>query len=490
MVTLDRTAVRVTSVSKTFGANRALDNVSLTIPKGSSLALVGRNGAGKSTLIAVITGMLIPDTGSVEFDSSDQISGVGCVFQRSTLVNELSAAENIMLNAYPRRLGAVDWRKLETRGREILAEWDCEHISNKIVRSLAPVERKIVEICRALARNPSVLLLDEPTAGLDYAGAQRLFARIREAQQRGVSVLYVSHHMEEIFDICDSTTVLRDGRVVLDRQLDGMSIRDLVEAMVGDPKAVRGPVAPRPVSEGAARVLKVKSLSVEGRVVDVDLEVRKGECIGLAGLDGAGHMQVAQALCGLVPADAQEVKIDDRPLRRFKVAESIKLGIGFIPEDRHDGGYVPALSISENATLPIMRKLCGKLGIVSGKAREQKYGELGGEWSIKADGPNQPVEELSGGNQQKVVLARAMSTKPSTIILMNPTAGVDIAAKQSIYETISASAENGKAVVIASTDDDDFAICHRVLVMVRGKLHCELKSPFTGHDLAMAIQGA
>lgn len=490
MATATPTAVRVKDVSKSFGANRALEDVSMTIKKGSSLALVGRNGAGKSTLISVITGMLPPDSGSVEFELSDQISGIGCVFQRSTLVAELSAAENIMLNNYPRKLGVVNWRELAARGRRILAEWDCEHISDKPVSSLAPVERKIVEICRALSRNPSVLLLDEPTAGLDYAGAQRLFARIREAQERGVSILYVSHHLEEIFEICDSTTVLRDGRVVLDRELEGMSIRDLVEAMVGDPDAVKGPAAPRPIAVGAKPVLTVESLRVDVRVLDVDLQVKEGECIGLAGLEGAGHMQVAQALCGLIPADAGTVTIDKRRLRRLKVAECIRSGIGFIPEDRHDGGYVPALSVSENATLPIMRTLRGKLGTVSRRRRVQKYTQLGGEWSIKASSPDQPIEELSGGNQQKVVLARAMSTGPSTIILMNPTAGVDIAAKQSIYETIRASAETGKAVVIASTDDDDFAICHRVLVMVRGNVHRILKAPFTGHELAMAIQGA
>ena len=490
MTQSDFAAVRATGISKSFGANRALNDVTLTIKKGSSLALVGRNGAGKSTLISIITGMLSPDAGTVEFGLADGSAGVECVFQRSTLVPGLSAAENIMLNRYPRRLGMVDWKRLARRGEELLAEWDCAAISNKPVESLAPVERKIVEICRALSRKPSVLLLDEPTAGLDYAGAQRLFKRLRESQERSVSVLYVSHHLEEVFDVCDHAVALRDGSVVLDRSLSCMSIRELVEAMVGDVKTAEEVATPPPLDVGAPPVLEVQSLTAGERVVDVSLQVRRGECVGLAGLEGAGHMHVAQAVCGLLPARARKVEIAGRTLRRFSPAESIRCGIGFVPEDRHDGGYVPAMSIAENATLPIMKKLCGPSGALQRRLLEREYLRLGGAWSIKANSPDQAAEELSGGNQQKVVLARAMSSNPAAIVLMNPTAGVDIAAKRSIYETVKASAQNGKAVLIASTEDDDFAICNRVLVLVRGKIHCELQAPFTGHQLAMAIQGA
>lgn len=482
-------AVRVNGVSKAFGRNRALDKVSLTIEKGSSLALLGRNGAGKSTLISIITGIHPPDAGTVEFGSRGRSAGVECVFQRSTLVPALTAAENIMLNNYPKRGGMVDWKRLSRRGRDILADWDCANIVDAPVETLAPVERKIIEICRALSRNPSVLLLDEPTAGLDFAGGQRLFKWIREARDRGVSLLYVSHHLEEIFEVCDQTTVLRDGRVVLDRALDGMSIRDLVEAMVGDARRAEQVSAPPAFAPRSLPVLTVESLTVDTRVSEIDLKVRQGECVGLAGLEGAGHMQVVQALCGLVPVASGSVVVDGRKLRRFDVAEGMKCGIGFIPEDRHEGGYVPEMSVAENATLPIMRRLRRSFGPVRQSLREREYARLGGEWSIKAASPRQPAGELSGGNQQKVVLARAMSTDPKAILLMNPTAGVDIAAKQSIYQTIKARAEVGKAVLIASSDDDDFSICHRVIVMVRGKIHKELVAPFSGHELAMAIQG-
>ena len=481
--------VAVCGVSKSFGASRALLDVSLTIPRGRSRALVGRNGAGKSTLISIITGIVMPDTGTVQFADARGQSRIECVYQRSTLVPGLTAAENVMLNNYPRRLGLVDWGRTRAAGRDILAEWNCAHVADQPAEKLAPVERKIVEICRALSRNPGVLLLDEPTAGLDYAGAQHLFERVRQAQERQVSIIYVSHHLEEVFDVCDDTTVLRDGQVVLDRDLSGMNMRDLVEAMVGEAAAADEVATPPAVPPIARPSLRVSSLHIGERVKNVDLELRPGECLGLAGLEGAGHMQVAQAVCGLQAADSGVFEVGDHRIERLTVPRSIAAGIGFIPEDRHDGGYVPAMSVAENATMPIMRKLRGPFGAVRRLLREQKYRELSGEWAIKCDGPDQPVEELSGGNQQKVVLARAMSSNPSTIVLMNPTAGVDIAAKRSIYQTVKASAEKGRGVLIASADDEDFSICHRVIVMFRGKIHRELVAPFTGHELALAIQG-
>ena len=221
-------AVDVRNVSKTFGVSKALDDVSMSIPTGSSVALAGRNGAGKSTLISVITGVLRPDEGAVEFSGDAEGGGIGCVYQKSTLVPDLSAAENLMLNAYPRaKWGGVDWRRLRQRGEQILDEWNCAHLADTVVKELDPVDRKIVEICRVLSHAPSVLLLDEPTAGLDYAGAQRLFEHMREARSRGVSLLYVSHHLDEAFDVCDRTTVLRDGRVVLEDSADGSTPVDL-----------------------------------------------------------------------------------------------------------------------------------------------------------------------------------------------------------------------------------------------------------------------
>lgn len=484
-------SVEVRNVSKTFGVSKALDDVSLTIPSGSSVALNGRNGAGKSTLISIITGVLRPDEGTVEFSGAAQAAGgIGCVYQKSTLVPELTAAENLALGAYPRqRWGAVDWRTVRRRGEQILDEWDCGHVADSLVRDLEPVDKKIVEICRVLSLSPSVLLLDEPTAGLDYSGAQRLFSHIREARSRGVSLLYVSHHLDEAFDVCDRTTVLRDGRVVLDRSLDGITVADIVAAMVGDAKAAEQVERPPAVVPGSTPVLSVESITVGSRVRDVSFEVRPGECVGLAGVDGAGHVQAAQVVCGLIQPDSGSVTVAGKRMRRYDVGSAIAAGIGFTPEDRHDGGYVPALSVSENATLPELYRMTGPVRTIRPRLRDRLYAKLSTEWSVKASGADQPVEELSGGNQQKIVLARAVSSNPAALVLVNPTAGVDVASKRSIYTTIKANAAAGKGVVIVSADDEDFSICHRVIVMFRGEVFRELTAPFTAQELSLAIQG-
>ena len=484
-------AVEVKHVSKSFGMSRALSDVSLSIPAGSSVGLIGRNGAGKSTLISIVTGVLRPDSGIVEFGGATSEAGrIGCVYQKSTLVPELTAAENVLLNAYPRTsIGTVDWKEVRRRGRAILREWECADIAERLVSELDPVDRKIVEICRVLATEPSLLLLDEPTAGLDYAGAQRLFDHIREAQARGVTLLYVSHHLDEVFDVCDWATVLRDGQVVMNQSLEGVQTSDIVTAMVGDANVTTKVERPPAIAEPSDPVLVVESLSRSGHITNVSFDVQAGECVGIAGVEGAGHMQVAQALCGLMRPDNGSVSVLGRKLMRFDVGHAIAAGIGFTPEDRHDGGYVPALSVAENATLPQLYQLAGPLRTVRRRLRDRMYSKLSMEWSVKASGPDQPVEELSGGNQQKIVLARAVASDPEVLILTNPTAGVDLAAKRSIYETVKSNAARGKAVIVVSADDEDFSICHRVIVMFRGEVHRELVSPFSTHELTLAIQG-
>lgn len=486
------TAVDVSRISKSFGATHALTDVSMAVKAGESVALLGRNGAGKSTLISVITGLLTPDSGTITFGDGTRghDQAVGCVYQKSSLIGGLTAAENICLQGFPRsRLGIIDWPQVRRRGRKFLAEWGCEDAADKLVDDLEPVERKIVEISRVLSLDPDVLLLDEPTAGLDYAGAQRLFKHIHEARGRGVSVIYVSHHLDEIFDVCDKAVVLRDGEVVMDHELAGLAVDDLVNAMVGDIGSKERVEQPPALPSDAEPMVAVSLLSVHPRCQDVSFTVRPGECLGITGLDGAGHVQVAEALCGLTAADRGTVSLRGTPVEVGGVRGRIAAGISFVPEDRNNGGYVPALSVAENSTLPVMHRITNPVRMIRTKVREQMYRSLAAEWSIKAWGPRQPMEELSGGNQQKVVLARAVSSEPDLLVLMNPTAGVDVAAKRSIYETIKLTAGREKAIIVVSSDDEDFAICHRVLVMFRGAIHRELTAPFSDADLSKAIQG-
>ena len=490
-------AIIVDRVSKSFGPTKALADVSLTIGRGESRALIGKNGAGKSTLMSILTGLVPPDSGTVRvLDDSgrDDFSSVGCVYQRSTLVPGATAAENISLSRYPRRFGLIRWNAVRRDAVGVLAEWGCAHLADHPVDQLDPLERKIVEICRVLSAGPRVLLLDEPTAGLDRAAAQRLFEHMDLARERGVTTIYVSHHLHEVFKVCDSVSVLRDGRLVLTERLAALSMPDLVEAMVGEAVVEQEAEARRrqqaaPAAGTEQSVLVARELTAQPKVRQVDLDLRAGECVGLTGLDGAGHMQVAEVLTGQRTLDSGTVTVDGRRLPTGDIQRCIAAGVGFTPEDRHLSGYIPGLSVAENATLSILSQFTNRFGVLNFRKRDEFYRRLAGEWDIKAHGPGQAAEELSGGNQQKVVLARSVAADPRVLVLMNPTAGVDVSAKDSIYATIDELKRAGQSVLLATSDDGDLEICDRVLVMFDGEIVTEMHPPFSETEIAAAVQG-
>lgn len=490
-------AIVVEDVSKAFGATQALSRVSVTVGQGESRALIGKNGAGKSTLMSILTGLTQPDTGSIKVlagENGGSASKIGCVYQRSTLIPAATAAENIALMRYPRSRGLIRWSEVTRRAASLLDEWECADLAAIPVEQLEPLERKVVEICRVLSLGPRVLLLDEPTAGLDRGASKRLFSHIEKARARGVTIIYVSHHLHEIFEVCDSVTVLRDGKAVVTDRLDRMTVPDLVKAMVGE-AATDAPAgsgdhreAAR-VDSAASPVLIASGISAAPKVKQVDLELRPGECVGLTGLDGAGHMQIAEVLTGQRMADAGTVTLDGRPLRLGDIRGCIRAGVGFTPEDRHASGYVPAMSVAENTTLGIMSQFVNRFRLIQSRQRDEFYRRLADEWSIKAYGAVQATEELSGGNQQKVVLARSVAADPRVLVLANPTAGVDVSAKSSIYTTIAEVKRKGQAVLIVTSDDGDLEVCDRVVVMVDGEISAELRPPFTESMIATAVQG-
>ncbi|MFF5248762.1 sugar ABC transporter ATP-binding protein [Streptosporangium sp. NPDC000095] len=486
-------AIVMDQVSKAFGPTKALSAVSLTVNRGESRALIGKNGAGKSTLMSILTGLTQPDSGSVRVladGDATGTAGVGCVYQRSTLIPAATAAENIALARFPRsRAGFIRWSEVQRQATELLAEWEYAHLADTPVEQLEPLERKVVEICRVLSQGPRVLLLDEPTAGLDRGASQRLFHHIEKARARGVTIIYVSHHLHEVFEVCDSVTVLRDGWTVLTERLSRMTVPDLVDAMVGEAAAGAGDGPHAARAEPTLPPVLVASGVTAPKVSDVDLALRPGECVGLTGLDGAGHMQLAEVLTGQRPAESGAVTLDGRPLPLGDISGCIQAGIGFTPEDRHISGYVPGLSVAENATLNIMPRFVNRFRLINGRKRDEFYSRLAGEWHIKAYGATQPTEELSGGNQQKVVLARSVAADPKVLVLVNPTAGVDVSAKKSIYDTIEELRADGRAVLIVSSDDADLEICDRIVVMVHGEVSTELRHPFTEGMIAAAVQG-
>ena len=488
----------VDRVSKSFGPTRALSEVSLSIDRGESRALIGKNGAGKSTLMSVLTGLVAPDSGTVSVLGSDgrsDFSGVGCVYQRSTLVPAATAAENIALNAFPRSGRLINWRAVRRQAVEALSEWGCERTVDTPVEQLDPLERKIVEICRVLSSGPQVLLLDEPTAGLDRPAVQKLFANIARAKERGVTVIFVSHHLHEVFEVCDTVTTLRNGMLVATERLADLTVADLVEAMVGESAdavaaETREHQEAGTVDTDRPPVLRARAVVAAPKVRGADLDLRGGECVGLTGIDGAGHMQLAEVLTGQRRADSGTVTVDERPVRLGEVSAALSAGIGFTPEDRHLAGYIPAMSVAENATLSVISSFAERLHLINFRRRDQQYQRLADEWSIKARGAGQAVEELSGGNQQKVVLARSVAGDPRVLVLINPTAGVDVQAKKSIYSTIDGLKQRGQSVLVVTSDDGDLEICDRVVVMVDGEIVRELRPPYSETVLAAAVQGS
>jgi simple sugar transport system ATP-binding protein len=487
-------------VSKRFGGSQALRDVSVAIPAGESRALVGRNGAGKSTLVAVLTGMIAPDSGLVRFSGAAAPGmterrkwrdHVACVYQKSTLIPDLTVAENLFLNSHPTTGRWISWSKLHRRAKQVLEEWGLEVDVDAGADRLSIEQRQVVEIARALLQGTRFIILDEPTAELEAREVARLFERLAHLRDAGVTFLYISHYLEEIYEVCQSVTVLRDGEVVANSSLAEMPKERLVGVMVGDAARdtgarARGAVIPRPT----ARVprLEVRSLRSRDTVEDVSFEIAAGECLGLTGLAGSGKELVGDVIAGLVLPDAGEVRVADRALPFGRVAQARKIGVGYVPRDRHARGIIPQLSISENITMTIIERL-GFLGFISPAERDRQARRMVRSLEIVTSSTDQPISELSGGNQQKSVLGRALAAEPGLLVLVSPTQGVDIASKDALFSIVEAVRADGTAVLIISDDLDELVVCDRVLVLFKGRLVAEFGSQWRDEDLVAAIEG-
>lgn len=483
-------------ITKRFGATEALRGVSLTLEKGESHALVGRNGAGKSTMVGVITGLIQPDTGEVRFDGEPAPplaqrerwrSRVACVYQKPTVIPALTVGENLYLNAYPGvNRGWVNWKTLRREGEGLLAEWGIDVDVDTEVSRLSVGERQLVEIARALRLGTRFIVLDEPTAQLEAKEIEHLFKQMRRLQQAGVTFLYISHHLEETYEVCHSVTVLRDGRHVITAPTSAMTKDEMVTAMVGAvvPGFSRAGVSARDLSPQP--VLTVSGLTVDGWCQDVSFEVRAGECVGLAGLKGCGNTQVADAIVGLITPERGSIRVAGKELIRGRADRAIASGVGYVPEDRHARGYVGNLSIEENVTMTLLDRM-GPIGFVSHRTRRSRAEETIESMDIVVSSPDQPVSELSGGNQQKSVIGRAMAPDPSVLVLIGPTAGVDIASKQALLDLIRSS--DDLAVLLIADELDELSICNRILVMFGGRVVEEYGPGWADHQLVAAMEG-
>ncbi|UKY55092.1 sugar ABC transporter ATP-binding protein [Streptomyces inhibens] len=484
-------------IVKRFGPTVALRDGRLTVVPGESHALVGRNGAGKSTLVSILTGLQAPDEGTVTFegepappltDRDAWRSKVACVYQKPTVVPQLTVAENLFINRQPTGLGGlISWRRMQAEAVELLDTWDVRVAPDAITAELSVEGRQMVEIARALSCGARFIVLDEPTAQLDNKEIERLFDRMRGLQESGVTFLLISHHLQEVYEVCQTVTVLRDARWITTAPVAELPRAALVEAMAGEEIADRERGARAGVPDGSPVLLDVRGLSSEV-YADIALTIREGEVVGLAGSSGSGKIQLAETLAGLYKPDAGTARLAGQNLPFGDVSAALQAGVACVPRDRHDQGLVSGMTIGDNATMSVLDRL-GRHGLVGTTAKRKFATDLIQRLDIHAEGPDQPVSDLSGGNAQKVVMARALASEPRLLVLINPTAGVDVKSKESLLARVDTAREDGTAVLVVSDELDDLRRCDRVLVLFHGRVVAEHPAGWHDHELIASIEG-
>jgi rhamnose transport system ATP-binding protein len=473
----------VRGLSKSFGGVRALADVSLHVERGEILALVGENGAGKSTLIRVLSGAHAPDAGTLTLDGQElrQLSpqraralGIAVIYQQPALLPDLSVAENVALGDEPPGLfRRVDWPARRRRATALLARLGLSLDPDRPARTLGMPEKQLCEIARALGAEARVLVLDEPTASLSVTEVQTLLALLRDLRAQGLAIVYVSHRLEEVFAIADRVTVLRDGAVVAAEAARDLDRAGLIRLMVGRELAAE---SPRPA--GGRGVLALEAVRLGSRaagVHDVSLSLRAGEIVGLFGLVNSGRTELARVLCGLTPADGGEIRVAGAPVVLRSPRHAAALGIAHVPEDRRQHGVVAPMSVAANCTLSVLPQVRRRGVLDRGREDALARGYVE-RLRVKTASLRSEVATLSGGNQQKVALARALATNPKVLILDEPTQGVDVGAKAEIHARVAELAAAGLAVLAISSEVPELlALCDRVAVMCDGTVVAELE---------------
>ena len=474
-------ALRLHDVAKAFNGIQALGGVSFDLRRGEVHALVGENGAGKSTLIKIVAGAYVPDSGTIELDGlvSDGLTpeeagrlGVRVVYQDFNLLPELSVAENIFLGAQPtRRFGLLDIAERRRRTTALLDRLGAHLDPDRLVKHLTVGEQQIVEIAKALAMEARILIMDEPSAVLPSHDMDRLYGVIRSLRAEGTSVIYISHRLEEIFLIADRVTVLKDGRSIMTGQVAETTRAQLVNSMVGRELKEQ---YPPPSTAASETLLEVRALHVDGCVHDVSFTVRSGEVLGLAGLGGSGRTTVARALVGLARIDGGEVRVHGGSAPRNPAAAA-RAGIALVPEDRKAHGLVLSHSVRFNIALPNLSRLVRWGVLLLGRRETLLASDSVERLQIRPPGSKLVVENLSGGNQQKVVLAKWLAAQPQLMVLDEPTRGVDVGAKAEIYARMRDLTQQGVGIVMVSSELPELlGMSDRILVFHEGRLSGEL----------------
>jgi rhamnose transport system ATP-binding protein len=470
--------------SKAFGAIHALEDVSIELHGGEVHALVGENGAGKSTLVKILGGVHLPDAGTLSIGGADVVlagpaaardAGIAIIYQEPIMFPDLTVAENIFIGRQPLRAGRrIDRGAMDTRAAAIFERLGVPIDPERIARGLSIAEQQIVEIAKALSLDARVIVMDEPTAALSAVEVERLFGVVETLRAGGAAVLFISHRLEEVFEACARVTVFRDGRLVLSRELAGLTADDLVRAMVGRDLPER---VPQEQSIGDP-VLQIERLTREGVFVDVSFEVRSGEIVALAGLVGAGRSEVARAIFGIDRYDGGRVLLRGKPLRHASPTAAMDAGIGLVPEDRRQQGLVMEMSIGRNIALASLRRL-RRLGFIRSAVERRFARDWATRLQVRYDRLGNPMTSLSGGNQQKVVLAKWLGRRPSLLIVDEPTRGIDIGTKAEVHRLLEELAGQGVAVLVISSElPEVLRLANRILVMREGRLVAE----FTHED--------
>jgi simple sugar transport system ATP-binding protein len=473
-MTLEHPLVAMRGISKTYPGVRALDDVDLTLNAGEIHALMGENGAGKSTLVKVLTGAIAAEHGTIALDgrqvavtspAAAQALGINTVYQEVNLVPTLSVAENLLLERHPTRFGLISWRRVRERAAAALARLGLDIDVGRALGSYSLAVQQLVAIARALDRETRVLVLDEPTASLDAAEVQRLFAILRDIRDRGIAIVFITHFIDQVYAISDRITVLRNGRFAGTGTVAEMPRRRLVETMLGRELAQEGQGRPTPPPATARPLVVADGIGKARYLAPIALDVRAGEVVGLAGLLGSGRTETAKLLFGAVKADRGRILVEGQPVALSSPSQAIRLGFGFCPEDRKHDGLILELSVRENIVLALQcrRGWWNRVGLAEQKRiADEMIAALG----IATPDADKPVGQLSGGNQQKVILARWLAAKPRFLILDEPTRGIDIGAHAEVIALIRRLCSDGLALLVASSELEEIvAFSHRVAVL-------------------------
>jgi ABC-type sugar transport system ATPase subunit len=484
---LERGTIEVEHLTKIYGGSVALSDFSHRFSAGHVHALMGKNGSGKSTLVKILAGAVTPTSGSIRIGGKTETfasprdafnAGIVTVHQELSLVPELSVAENIFLGRLPYRsfgpgLRGLDWRRLHRDAAALLEDMGLDIDPRLPARDLSVGRQQVVEIVKAMSFSPSVLLLDEPTSALAAKEVSQLFAAVRRLRERGVTMVYITHRLPELFEIADTCTVLRDGQKVGSIEMREATTDAIVEMMFGSVARARRPARRR--SEATEPVLEVENLTRAGAFEDISLTLKRGEVLGLAGMLGAGRTEVLRAIFGADAADSGRIVFDGKPIARPTPRRMKDRGLGYTPENRKEAGLVQVLSVHDNLCMASLARIAPS-GVIT-ETRERPYvGRQIGDLSIKVSDPKLAVSSLSGGNQQKIVIGKWLNTGPKVMFFDEPSRGIDVEAKQQVFEIIWAEAARGVSSIFVSVElEEMLEVCDRILVLHHGHLVGEVR---------------